>query len=131
MQNESPEPQVARDFYTAMKNLSVEGVEELLDPDVVWHVPGRHSRSGTYVGKEEAMGLFDGFARARQRSFEVDDVLCGERYVMVLVRVTERNGKTLDGRFVHVIRTKAGCIAESWHFDEDQSRLDERVREES
>ena len=134
MQNgsfERPDPQVARDYYRAMDSLSVDGVKKLLDPNIVWHVPGRHSRSGTYLGVDETMGLFDEFSRARNRKFEIEDVLSGDRYVMVLVRTTERNGNPCNARFIHVMRTKTGCIAESWHFDEDQSRLDELVNEES
>src|ERR1700722_15276616 len=129
--SDSPEPQVARDLYVAMRLHSVEGVEALLDPDVLWHVPGRHSRAGTYHGIEETLGLFDGFSRAKQREIVVEDVLIGEHFVMVLVRITKRNGKPFDGRYVHVIRTKRGRISESWHFDEDQSRLDEILETES
>ena len=128
---EWPDPHVARAFYAAMENQSVEGVEALLDSDVIWHVPGRHSRAGTYRGRAEVMGLFNGFARAKQRVIVVEDVLGGEHFVMVLVRMTERNGKPFDGRYVHVIRTTDGRIAESWHFDEDQSRLDEILKAES
>ena len=126
----TPDPQVARDFYAAMENRSVDAVAELIDPDVIWHVPGRHSRAGTYIGRDQVMSLLDGFARASQRKSEVEDVLCGEHLVMVLVRFTMRNGKPFDGRFVHVIRTSLGRIAESWHFDEDQSRLDALLTEE-
>ena len=128
---EWPDPHVARAFYAAMDKQSVEGVEALLDSDVIWHVPGRHSRAGTYRGRAEVMGLFNGFARAKQRVIVVEDVLGGEHFVMVLVRMTERNGKPFDGRYVHVIRTTDGRIAESWHFDEDQSRLDEILKAES
>jgi len=126
-----PEPQVARDFYAAMKAHSIEGVSALLDSDVVWHVPGRHSRSGTYLGRESTIGLFDNFSRAKKREIDVEDVLCGERFVMVLVRVIERSAAPNESRFVHVIRTRNGRICESWHFDEDQSRLDERLDERS
>jgi ketosteroid isomerase-like protein len=129
--SESPEPDVGRDYYAALMNRSVEGVEALLDPDVMWHVPGKHSRAGTYQGRDQVMGLFDGFSRANERTIEVEDVLSGECFVMVLVRVVKRNGKTFGGRYVHVMRTRSGRIVESWHFDEDQSRLDELLQSET
>jgi ketosteroid isomerase-like protein len=77
------------------------------------------------------MGLFDGFARAKGRTFEVEDVLCGDHYVMVLVHVTRQKGMPSDTRYVHVMRTKNGRVTESWHFDEDQARLDDLLSGES
>jgi uncharacterized protein len=126
-----PEPQVVRDFYAAIEDKSVERVAGLLDPDVIWHVPGQHSRAGIYRGRDQIMALFDGFSRADQRQSEVEDILCGKRFVMALIHITERKGVPYDGRYIHVIRTNNGRIAESWHYDEDQSRLDQILEEES
>jgi ketosteroid isomerase-like protein len=114
---------VARRLYEVLAHGSVDELSELLDADIEWHVPGSNPRSGTHVGRDATLALF----RTRSgRSFQVLDVLTGDRFVMVLVHHRiDRDGDGSDARFVHVMRTHAGRITESWHFDENQAQLDE------
>lgn len=125
---DAPDADVVRRFYAAFAHGSDDDLAALLDPDVQWHVPGANALSGTYVGRDATLALFGG--RGAGSAFDVLDVLTGEQFVMVLVRHRSTGG---DGgsvsRFVHVLRTRESRIIESWHFDEDQRRLDEFVGE--
>ena len=123
-----PDADVARRLYEAIAGDPVDSapaLSELLDPDVRWHVPGSNPISGTYSGREATLALFSG--RGSDSTFEMLDVLTGEHFVMVFVQ--HRVGSGLGTRFVHILRTRAGRVAESWHFDEDQARLDRLVEE--
>jgi uncharacterized protein len=114
--------EVVRNLYKAVPVGSAQVLAELLDPEVQWHVPGRHARSGTYDGRDAALRLLSHPARS---SFEVLDVSSGRHLVMALIRHrSEQGGQQIDARFVHVLRMNAGRIIESWHFDEDQAQLD-------
>jgi ketosteroid isomerase-like protein len=115
---------VARRLHDALGRGDLDEISSLLDPDVQWHVPGSNPRSGTYAGREATMGLQS--SRRRASTSEVLDVLVGEHYVMVFVQHRAvRDGVSWVGRFVHVLSIRAGRVVESWHFDEDQGKLDE------
>jgi ketosteroid isomerase-like protein len=115
-------------LYRALATGSHEELSALLDQDVQWHVPGAHPRSGTYSGRAQTLALIGG--RKPDAGFEILDVLTGGRFVMVFVQhEVRRYGVTETWRFVHVMQMRAGRVAESWHFDENQTQLDEFLNE--
>jgi hypothetical protein len=125
---EPPDAEVVRSFYAAFSHGSDDDLAALLDPNVRWHVPGSNALSGTYSGRDATLALFSG--RGAGSAFDVVDVLTGEHFVMVLVKHRSTRGEAdAVSRFVHVLRTKSGRVSESWHFDEDQGRLDKFVDE--
>ncbi len=49
--------EVINRLATAYAVADVQAIDRLLADDVVFHIPGRHPLSGTYVGKTDVFGL--------------------------------------------------------------------------
>lgn len=120
--------EIVRRFQEAQQRGDAATMAELMDEDVVWHVPGRNPMSRDYHGKAEVAGFF---ARARDLSggtvrTELVDVLGGEDYGVALVRVfAEREARRLDGEFqAFTFRIEGGKIAEFWFMVEDRYAVD-------
>ena len=122
-------PAAIERFYDAVSNGDVAGALGALDPDIVLHVPGRHPLAGDHHGTD---GVLDFVVRSRELTvdgerIEVLDLLAGRSHVAALCRVTaERpDGRTLDNRTVHLMRTGAdGRIVETWLHNADQHVVD-------
>ncbi len=122
---------VIRDLYAAIADKAFDAISAVLDPDVVWHVPGHHSHSSTYNGKEETVALFEEFGAA-VGTMELQDILGGKHYVAALVRMRQTRGPDpQESLYIHLLRISGGLIKESWHFDEDQTQLDEYLARSS
>ena len=71
-----------RALIGAMNTGDSEVLLEMLGDDVVWHVAGRNSLSGTYRGPQQFLGVVQRFTEmtANNFSLEVVDILADERH---------------------------------------------------
>ena len=99
--------------------------KEVLAPDVVWHVPGRHPLSGTHRGVDQMLAFFaqlgsSGF-QAEVQFLQADD----ERVVDVHRGWSGRkDGSDIDLDWVLVYRIENGRITEARNFVSDQAAAD-------
>jgi uncharacterized protein len=102
------------DFYAGGP---VEPVEELLVPDVRWHVPGTSPIAGDHRGRGAVLAYFDRrrtIARATMR-MTVRERLVDEEAVVELVDGHARLlGGSVTWRTVGVYRVRDGLLAEAW-----------------
>ena len=80
----------------------IEAIDQLLADDVVFHVPGRHPLSGTYLGKSQVFGYMGQVAalnESKDEGFEIHSVIGDDDHVVSLVTGTvEHDGFSSSGR---------------------------------
>src|SRR5262249_29832688 len=96
-----------RQGYDAFARGDVEAVLGLLNPDIIWHVPGRSPLSGEYRGHDEVVGFLVRTMELSAGTFTMDigDVLVSGQTVVVLCTVSaQRGGRSWSSPEVHVWR---------------------------
>src|SRR2546430_17628993 len=58
--------------YQAFNEAHIEGVMDVLDDDVVWHIGGENPISGEYKGKEAVTGMFAKVAQLNPGTYGAD-----------------------------------------------------------
>ena len=99
-------------------------IERLVDPEVVWHVPGDHRRAGEIRGRP---ALLDWLANLARTGFWLreHDVLGNDDHVCALsVMGAQRPGLDVETRVVSVFHFRDGRQLERWFFPEDASVWD-------
>ncbi|MEU9593838.1 nuclear transport factor 2 family protein [Streptomyces sp. NPDC048219] len=98
---------------------------EILAPDVRWHIPGRHPLSGTHEGVDEVIAFFD---RLGSAGFKADRIYFGaddDRVVDVHRGWSEvGDGHDIDMTWVLVWRIENGRVVEATNFAQDQASAD-------
>jgi ketosteroid isomerase-like protein len=106
----------------------VEPVIELLDPDIVWHVPGSSPIAGDHRGTRAVLDYFKArreLARGTMRMHPGEEVLARDDAVVQLVRGSaELDGKPVEWQTAGVYRLKAGRVAEVWLVPLDLDQFD-------
>jgi len=119
---------LVRDAYEAFARGDIPTVLGILDPAIIWHIPGRSPLSGDYKGHDEVLGFF---ATSMERSagtlrVDVDDIIAnGERVVVLSTVSAVRNGRSWSSPEVHVWRVVDGTAVEFREFQGDQQSEDE------
>ncbi len=101
---------------------------EFLAPDIIWHAPGRSQISGDYKGIDEVLGQFARTFELTGGNFsvEIHDCLANDEHGVVLGIVRgEREGKSLEDTYAHVVHFRDGRVAESWIHSGDQYKVDD------
>lgn len=114
--------------YAAFGRGDIPTVLAALDPEILWHVPGRGPLSRDYRGHREVLGFFEHFTRLSGGTFRIriDEVLNNERRVIVLVTESaERNGRKWSSPQVHDWRVEGGKATVFWQYQGDQQTEDE------
>lgn len=108
-------------------------LSSLIDEDVIWHVPGRHSMAGDLRGRR---ALLDWLDRLRTKGFWLaeDDVFGSDEHVCALsVMGARRDGIDVQTRVVSVFRYRDGRQVERWIYPNDEAAwhqiFDGRARE--
>ena len=113
--------------YDALASGDLTPFQELLDPDVVWHVPGNNPTAGEYHGIE---GVMTFIAEAFQRTegnmrFELHDVLANDEHAVALQHLSATRGdRMLDAHDVVVYHVRDGKATEIWFHSGDQAAHD-------
>jgi ketosteroid isomerase-like protein len=101
---------------------------ELFDPDVVWHVPGRNRLSGDFRGADAVIASFVRQFEETGGTFkvEVHDILGSDDHAVVLATASaERNGKSIKEPYAHVCHLRDGKLTEAWILDFDLYKIDD------
>ena len=126
--SEHPHASLMREASAAFSRGDIDTLKQMIDEDVIWHVPGRSVVSGTYRGHEGLFGYFGRLMELSGGSFKVElhDVVASDEHVVNLDRLSgTREGKTLDIDLALVVHVRGGKIAEAWDLFSDQYAWDE------
>jgi uncharacterized protein len=123
-----PNEALVRRAFDAFASGDVETLRGLMDPDSVWHAPGRNPLAGDHRGVEAILGYFAKTMELTGGSFrtELHDVVANDEHaVSLFVARGQREGKTLEARNVLVTHVRDGKLGETWLFPGDQYASDE------
>jgi uncharacterized protein len=124
----SADVRVVERYYAALAAWDLDTAAECFLPDAVWHIPGSNAISGTHRGWPAIRdGFLSRLGPLSGGSFRARlvDVAVGSEYVVAIQHATaEHDGRRLDLTACHLMRLRAGRIAEvSAHYS-DQAMLD-------
>ena len=123
-----PNEELVRRAFDAFASGDVEALGELMEPDSVWHAPGRNPLAGDHRGVEAILGYFARTMELTGGTFrtELHDVVVNDEHaVSLFVARGQREGRTLDVRNVLVTHVRNGKLGETWLFPGDQYASDE------
>lgn len=94
--------------------------------DVVVHIPGKSSLSGTYKGKDQLADLFGRFMEAAgEYSFEGHAYLADDEHGVSLQNSkASKGGKTLETKDAFISHFRDGKISEFWIYTDEQAAMD-------
>ncbi len=119
MREEHPNATTYRRTADALRAGDLAALAELVDADVVWHVPGSHSRAGEIRGRS---ALLEWLAGLPELGFWLSehDVLGNDEHVCALSEMGARRvGVDIQTRVVSVFHYRNGRQAERWFYPED------------
>jgi len=96
-------------------------LQELIDEEVVWHVPGDHQMAGDIRGRT---ALFEWFGKLGDLGFRLSehDVFASDEHVCALsIMSAERPGLRAETRVVSIFHYRNGRQLERWFYPEDRS----------
>ena len=110
--------------YEAFGKFDLDGIRDLLAPDVVWHVGGANSLTGDYKGIDEVFGLFGRMFEMTGGDLgqEVHDLLASEKHSVAIthLRASRPDGRTLDANQVAIYHSDdENRVTEAWLLPED------------
>ena len=118
-----------RDGYEAFGRGDLDAIRDQFNPDIKWHIGGKSSFAGDYVGID---AVFEFFGRIFTETGgtlknELHDVLASDDHTVVLLTQTaDRNGKHLNMDSVQVVHPDSeGRVLESWFLPNDSYATDD------
>ncbi len=122
---------VVRRFHAAQARAyasgELDGVRELLDDDVVWHVPGHSAIAGEHRGVEAVLDYLQRRAAMTDATFRVTVhamSMIGEEVVQLAGGRAQRGGQTVTWETIGIFGVRAGRIAECRLVPFDQYAFD-------
>ena len=124
---------VVRRFYDAQARVyagsgPADSLLDLLDEDVLWHVPGASAIAGEHRGLEAVLAYFDTRRRMTDSTFRVTihgAAMIAGRVVQLAGGRAMRDQREVSWETVGVFRVVDGRIAECWLVPFDQAAFDE------
>ena len=123
---------IVRRLYDAIGQGHVEAFIAMLDPDVVWTVPGRHDLAGTFTG---VPALLAHLAEVVQRTegkivIDVVEVIAADRRAVAVVDVELTvDGRSVQDRQVHLFELGDGRITSVREYHGDEQAMQDLLRE--
>lgn len=105
----------------------VDLIRDVLDAEVVWHVPGASAIAGEHRGVEAVLEYFDTRRRMTDSTFRVTvhgSAMIAGRVVQLAGGEALRDGREVSWETVGVFRVADGRIAECWLVPFDQAVFD-------
>jgi uncharacterized protein len=112
---------LVRRGYEAFQRGDMDTLRSLLASEIVWHSP--RQGGGEFHGIDEVIAEFSRLAEDSAGTFRVavDEIMAGERSVVVLARASgTRGSKALDSPYVHIFRFAGDQVSEAWVINYDQ-----------
>ncbi len=125
---------IVRQLYDAIGQGHVEAFIAVLDPDVVWTVPGQHHLAGTFTG---VPALLAHLAEVVQRTegkivIDVVEVIAGDRRAVAVVDVELTvDGGSVQDRQVHLFELGDGRITSVREYHGDEQAMQNLLRDGS
>lgn len=120
--------EIIRDLFKAYADGDAERLRELLDPNVIYHVPGRSPMAGDYEGRNQVLALWDRQKRYMGgKPYRVKEVamVTGGDHVVLLTEVTAaRDGRQVTFRGANSYRVEDGRVVEGRVFIFDLEGFD-------
>lgn len=119
--------QVVRELYRAFTDGDAPKMQELFDPDVTWHQPGRSVLAGDHRGVNAVFDFFGRVAQISENTFTVElhDVVAGDGHTVSMhTGRGQAHGQTLEDHNVLVCHCSGGRITEVWEHHEDLYAVD-------
>ncbi|MGO9495439.1 MAG: RNA 2',3'-cyclic phosphodiesterase [Solirubrobacteraceae bacterium] len=124
---------VVRRFYDAQARVyagsaPADSLLDVLDQDVVWHVPGASAIAGEHRGITAVLAYFEARRRMTDSTFRVTvhgAAIIAGRVVQLAGGRAARGGREVSWETVGVFRVVDGRIAECWLVPFDQAVFDE------
>jgi len=124
MPDEHPNATAYRRAAEAFRAGDLGTIEELVDPDVVWHVPGRSARAGDIHGRAALRDWLSDLAGSGFWLRE-HDVFGNDEHVCALSAMgARRPGLEAETRVVSIFHFRDGRQLERWFFPEDATAWD-------
>lgn len=121
---EHPNATAYRRAADAFRAGDLAAIAELVDAEVVWHVPGRNRRAGEIRGREALLDWLAGLAGTGFWLRE-HDVLGNDAHVCALsIMGARRPGVDVETRVVSIFHFRDGRQTERWFFPEDDEAWD-------
>ena len=124
MNHEHPNAAAYRQAADAFRAGDLARIAALVDHDVVWHVPGTHSRAGDIRGRDALIAWLAGL---REIGFWLreHDVFGNDEHVCALSLMgARRPGIDVETRVVSIFHFRDGRQVERWFFPEDTAAWD-------
>lgn len=116
--------EIVTQFYEAYGKEDLDGMRAVMDPTIVWRIPGRHSLSGSHQGIEETIFFFQQLTKAQFKA-EVYALVGNDEYAVDYHRGWGSFGEhSLDVLWAIVWRVRDGKIVEGIDFAFDQAAAD-------
>ena len=117
-----------RTGHDAFRQQDMATMQRLITDDTVWHTGGRSQVSGTFKGTDAIFANLGKINELSGGTFKLEDEDFTESadHSVALSRITaRRDGRSIDAKFVEVIRWEDGHVAERWGLVDDPYALDE------
>jgi len=114
---EHPNVTAVRRGYDAFNKGDLDTLGDLLDAEVVWHVPGRSPIAGDYGGREATLAYFRRLGELTGARYQADlQIAVGnEEHVVTIDRSTATSGEArYDENELVVFRFRDGRVVEAW-----------------
>ncbi len=123
--NEHPNVALYRRTADSLRAGDLVKLATFMDPEVIWHVPGRHPMAGDVIGRD---ALVAWLAKAKTLGFWLTehDVLANDAHVCAISHMgARRDGLDIETRVVSIFHFRDGHQAERWLFPEDADIWDQ------
>jgi len=119
MSHEHPNATAYRKAADAFRAQDLRAVEAVVDPSIVWHVPGTHRRAGDIRGRDALLRWLKGleplgFWLREHDVFGNDEHVCALSYMGA-----RREHLNVETRVVSIFHFRNGRQLERWFFPED------------
>jgi ketosteroid isomerase-like protein len=118
---EHPNATAYRLAAAAFRAGDLAAIEKLVDPDVVWHLPGPHPLAGDLRGRDALIG-FLGQLGALGFWLREHDVFGNDAHVCALSEMgATRPGVSVGTRVVSIFHFRDGRQIERWFYPDDMN----------
>jgi ketosteroid isomerase-like protein len=122
---EHPNATAYRKAADAFRVGDLRAIEDLVDPEVIWRVPGRSSRAGDIRGRDALLAWLRALASVGFWLRE-HDVFGNDHHVCALSYMgARREGVEVETRVVSIFHFRSGRQVERWFFPENADAWDE------
>jgi len=123
--SEHPNAQLARAAWHAVSIGNVDGLEQILAADVVWHATARAPWRGDHVGREEVSNFLARIGEMMEVfDARLDDVLASDHHAAMVFHVRAQvAARTLEVDYLLLAHVKGGAVTEIWTLPLDPVKL--------